>query len=41
MNLPIEAVVTQLQPDDDFEDEKPLCNVAKTKEQVDLKRMKK
>ena len=41
MNLPIEAVVTQLQPDDDFEDEKPLCNVVKTKEQVELKRMKK
>ena len=41
MNLSIEAVVTQLQPDDDFEDEKPLCNVVKTKEQVELKRMKK
>ena len=41
MNLPTEEVVMQIQPDDDFEDEKPLCKVVKTKEQVELKSMKK
>ena len=31
INLPIEAVAMQLQPDDDSEDDEPLCKTAKTK----------
>ena len=31
INLPIEAVVMQLQPDDDSEDDEQLCKTAKTK----------
>ena len=31
INQPIEAVVTQLQPDDDSEEDELLCKIAKTK----------
>ena len=31
INPPIEAVAMQLQPDDDSEDDEPLCKTAKTK----------
>ena len=41
INLPIKAVVTQLLPDDDSEDDKSLFNITKTKEQVSWKCMKK
>ena len=41
INLPLEAVVTQLQPDDDPKDDKPLCETAKTKEQVEWEWMQK
>ena len=33
-NLPIEAVVTQLQPESDSEDNEPLCKIAKPKDQL-------
>ena len=39
INLPIEAVVKQLQSDDDSEDDKPLCKIVETKEQVEWNRM--
>ena len=35
INLPVEAVVMQLQQDDDSEDDKSLCKIAKRKEQVE------
>lgn len=41
INLPIEAVVKQLQSDDDSEDDEPLCKTVETKEQVEWKWMKK
>ena len=41
INLPVEAVVMQLQQDDDSEDDKSLCKIAKRKEQVEWKSMKK
>lgn len=41
MNWPIEAAITQPQPDDDSGNEKPLCKIAKSKEHVKWKWMKK
>ena len=41
INLPIEAVVKQLQLDDDSEDDEQLFKIAETKEQVEWKWIKK
>ena len=41
INLPIKAVVTQLLPDDDSEDDKSLFNITKTKKQISWKCMMK